>query len=38
MNWVQAMANMSELMQSPAQMQVWMADKRKKFDALPDLE
>lgn len=33
-----AMQEMSALMQSPADMQSWMDDKRQMFESLPDSE
>lgn len=32
---IEAMAQMQDLMQSPADMQAWFEEKRKVFDALP---
>ena len=32
-----AMAKMQELMQTPAAMQKWFADKKAEFEALPNL-
>lgn len=34
---IAAMDKMQELMQSPDAMNQWMDDKRKEFEALPDL-